>query len=661
MSSQYKVNITPGSPPLLWSNLNDAFNQINDNFTIISTLVQNNGISLTDFSNFNSDIVPTADNTIKLGDTGKNWKAVHIADQSLVPGSENNGLWLGSAQITSSGGSITLPASTTLGGQLIIDPAKTYFKFVNVDSGSPITAGQFNDTLNFTSGTAIQLVANPTSKTVTVNNTGVTQLAGGTGITVNHATGNVTITNSGVTQITAGEGITINNTTGNVTITNSGIRGINVVSGLSVSVDPNTRIATLNNSSPASGLFTFRSFSVPGQSLITSISSTDTLTLYQGYGIKMTTNTNQRAITVSLDQKVDITGSVFADNSSLLVDGVMGRLVGPLYADSFGTHTGNVVGNISGIAPAGNLSGDTLASNVVTSSLTAVGTLTNLAVANVGTAKNFVSSLAVTTSAGTTTTLTVNSSQEQTITGSTTQRFVLPNATTLSVGHSFTFNNNNTAGNVSVYLNDNTTLLVTITPGAAKEISLYANGTVNGSWDIHGYLPSNAGWGTAYFNTTSTTFDVLASPTTVNLGAAATALTFGADGSGTTTVRNTTVTKAIKKAYTPIAGATGTVTHDYSLSDVWVHTNIVTNFNADFTNMNLADGQYTVATLVLVQGATGRIPNAVLINGSNTGVTLYWAGGSPPTGNANKRDIVTFTFYNVGGAIGVHGKLETFG
>lgn len=48
----------------------------------------------------------------------------------------------------------------------------------------------------------------------------------------------------------------------------------------------------------------------------------------------------------------------------------------------FGNVTGNVTGNVSGTAPAGSLTGTTLASNVVTSSLTSVGTLGSLTVTN---------------------------------------------------------------------------------------------------------------------------------------------------------------------------------------------------------------------------------------------------------------------------------------
>lgn len=47
-----------------------------------------------------------------------------------------------------------------------------------------------------------------------------------------------------------------------------------------------------------------------------------------------------------------------------------------------GNLTGNVTGNVSGTAPAGTLTGDTLASGVTASSLTSLGTLTGLAITN---------------------------------------------------------------------------------------------------------------------------------------------------------------------------------------------------------------------------------------------------------------------------------------
>jgi len=53
---------------------------------------------------------------------------------------------------------------------------------------------------------------------------------------------------------------------------------------------------------------------------------------------------------------IDLRGSIFADDSTLLVDGVSGKIVGPVEANVTGDVTGNVTGNLTGNAT-GNHSG----------------------------------------------------------------------------------------------------------------------------------------------------------------------------------------------------------------------------------------------------------------------------------------------------------------
>ena len=70
---------------------------------------------------------------------------------------------------------------------------------------------------------------------------------------------------------------------------------------------------------------------------------------------KNITGTGNISITGSISAtQFDISGSIFADDSTLLVDGVNGRIVGPVFAnvtgDTNGTHTGSVVGNVTGNA-----------------------------------------------------------------------------------------------------------------------------------------------------------------------------------------------------------------------------------------------------------------------------------------------------------------------
>ncbi len=112
-----------------------------------------------------------------------------------------------------------------------------------------------------------------------------------------------------------------------------------------------------------------------------------------------------------------------------------------------------------------------------------------------------------------------------------------------------------------------------------------------------------------------------------------------------------------------LTGATGTVVHDCSFGNIFYHTSIGANFTANFTNL-VIDGEYaTSSTLILSQGATPYIPNAVEIGG--VAQTINWQGGSAPSGNANKKDIVSFGVINIGSTLSpnyvVLGQLSSFG
>ena len=99
-----------------------------------------------------------------------------------------------------------------------------------------------------------------------------------------------------------------------------------------------------------------------------------------------------------------------------------------------------------------------------------------------------------TTAAGGTTALTAASSYSQTLNGTGNQTYTMPDATTLTTGVAFIFNNNATG---TLTLQDYASGAIgTITSGGACELVLLANGTVGGTWDVHGFLPEDVTWGT---------------------------------------------------------------------------------------------------------------------------------------------------------------------
>lgn len=72
----------------------------------------------------------------------------------------------------------------------------------------------------------------------------------------------------------------------------------------------------------------FTTIAVAGQSNVVADGYSDTLTFIAGAGIGLTTNAGSDSVTISATG--DVQGSIFADDSTLLVDGLTGKLVGPI-------------------------------------------------------------------------------------------------------------------------------------------------------------------------------------------------------------------------------------------------------------------------------------------------------------------------------------------
>jgi hypothetical protein len=106
-------------------------------------------------------------------------------------------------------------------------------------------------------------------------------------------------------------------------------------------------------------------------------------------------------------------------------------------------------------------------------------------------------------------------------------------------------------------------------------------------------------------------------------------------------------------------GATGTVTHDYSLGALFYHSSISANFTANITNVPTTNDRSIVVSLILNQGSTAYIPNALQIDGSVQ--TINWVGGSTPTPISNKKELVSFVLIRVSNSWSVLGSVTTYG
>jgi hypothetical protein len=114
-------------------------------------------------------------------------------------------------------------------------------------------------------------------------------------------------------------------------------------------------------------------------------------------------------------------------------------------------------------------------------------------------ANAFFNNLATITASGTQVVLTAASAPVSLVTGSGGQTIKLPNATTLTKGTIFSFNNNQTSGAISVNNNSNT-LIASIPSGGYVTVVLLDNATAAGSWDRHDQSPSNVSWSTNTFD-----------------------------------------------------------------------------------------------------------------------------------------------------------------
>ena len=348
-----KQTITPGKAPIVWSTVEDAFTKINANFTELYASIGETGSI--GFDALETDLIPNQNDTYDLGAPNKRWASLYLSDTLMI----------GGAAITNEGLTINLPSGTRVGGNLIIDPDKTFFKEFSVNSDTSVVADQFNDVLDFNAGTGIQLTVTSTNDQINISNTGVTSLVAGTAMAISSATGSVTVNNTGVTAITAGLGMSRNTSTGAVTIVNEGI--VDVDAGLGISVgarDPVTGKVIVTNTLPAGNAY--RVFATAGEPNLTARSTADTITLIEGAGINITNTvaggafTNRitfentgvlsltagtglavsaatGAVTVSFNNRTDIIGSVFADDSTMLVDGTGARIVGDVYTSTLRT------------------------------------------------------------------------------------------------------------------------------------------------------------------------------------------------------------------------------------------------------------------------------------------------------------------------------------
>ena len=354
-ATAFNNNISPGAPPLLWSDVDEAFTLINENFDIIiATIGGGSGLTPINFETLDTDLRPTTDNLRSLGSVTNRWKSVYTSEHTLVD--PTNGVFLGNAQIKGIGLTVNLPANSTVGGDpitgvgtsLIIDPDKTFFKTIEVDAGNSVVATTFGDTLNLISGSGVNMLVSSGADSITISNTGVLTVSAGSGISVATASGTATVTNSGVRSLqsttalpagrTTGAGINITGSTGdNIRVTNTGVITISSGVGITVSADAATGDVTITNSAPAVNAFTQIEVNGDSANRLQADAVSDVLNITSDATITLTKTPGTDTLNIAVNPVFDLKGSVFGDDSSILVDAVGNYIYGNVSATTLRT------------------------------------------------------------------------------------------------------------------------------------------------------------------------------------------------------------------------------------------------------------------------------------------------------------------------------------
>ena len=204
--------------------------------------------------------------------------------------------------------------------------------------------------------------------------------------------------------------------------------------------------------------------------------------------------------TLSIDTNVTVDKNTAQTLTNKTIDA--SQLVGTIAAARMPALTGDVTSTVNTVATtiangavslakmanlaANSVIGNATGSAAVPTAVSMVSTATASTVAfRDGNANllinNIIENATSVATAGSTTTLTVASPKTTQFTGSSTQTCVLPNATTLTVGHSFIIINRS-SGAVTLNMNGGT-LLQTMAASSVAIVTLMNNGTAAGTWD----------------------------------------------------------------------------------------------------------------------------------------------------------------------------------
>jgi hypothetical protein len=266
------------------------------------------------------------------------------------------------------------------------------------------------------------------------------------------------------------------------------------------------------------------------------------------------------------------------------------------------------------------------------------GTTVNVSIANLTAGRNvtgniFYAGFTNVAAAGTTTTLTSSSTPNYVVTGSGGQTFKLPDATTLSPGILYTFNNNQSSGTITV-INNSSTTITTVQSGGFVTISLLTNSVAAGTWDYHFGAPSNVSWST-------NTFSYPGTITSATWNGGVVPVLYGGTGVTTSTGTGSVVLSTSPSLTTPVLGTptSGTLTNctgyttanlSGTISNAQLANSTISGVSLGGSLANLTAG----TNITFSSGTTYNGSAAITINASSSAQVYPGAGIANSTGSA---------------------------
>ena len=192
---------------------------------------------------------------------------------------------------------------------------------------------------------------------------------------------------------------------------------------------------------------------------------------------------------------------------------------------------------------------------------------------------------------------------------------------------------------------DAVTYLTSLTLGTALPVASGGSGAAT----LTGVLKGN---GTSAFTAATAGTDYVAPGT-------ATTFTALQTFAGTSSNADLKTYNIIETATISATAATGTINYDITTQSVLYYTtNASGNWTVNFrgsvgTSLNtlMATGESMSVTFLVTQGSTAYYNSSVQIDGTTSGVTTKWQGGTAPTsGNASSIDSYTYVIIKTGSA-----------